>query len=273
MFGGEANKKCPCGTPGLWSENWFNQAIRVPSLVGDTCLLLKNYLSPNQIASCVKIQSRAFQQVKSMKGANLLDISSIGISLSLFRNDSALLKNALTKFYDGVFINSGTLQDGIQSDGSFMQHGGLLYNGNYGKDFINSLIAVFIETKGTSLIPPRKVQIAFEILLSGSEWMIMADSKLNKLLWQYSAVGRMISFKYSDEMSTGGVAIDLEKVKESAEGWDTEAALDAITNRLSSSHNKNANQGNLVGTRYFYNADYMVRGNTACLIMLADVIT
>ncbi|KAI7894164.1 galactose mutarotase-like domain-containing protein [Mucor mucedo] len=193
-----------------------------------------------------------------MKGANLLDISSIGISLSLFKNDSSLLRNALTKFYNGVFINSNTFNDGIQSDGSFMQHGGLLYNGNYGKDFINSMISVFIETKGTNLVPPREAQIAFETLLSGSEWMIMADSKLNKLLWQYSSVGRMISFKYSDEMSTGGVAINIKKLKESAEGWDTEAVLDKITDRLNSSHVKNANQGNLVGTRYFYNADYMI---------------
>lgn len=266
MFGGIAKKNCPCGTPGFWCKNWFNQAIRVPSLIGDTCLLLRSQLTTSQKASCTKIQARSFQKIGGMTGANLLDMSSIGISLSLLNDDPVLLQNALNKFYNGVFINPMTFGDGIQSDGSFMQHAGLLYNGNYGKDYINALISVFIETKGTSLVPSREVQIAFETLLSGSEWMIMADAKLNKLLWQYSAIGRMISFKYPDKMSSGGVAIDIKKVEKSAEGWDTEAALDAITNRLSASHAKNSNQGDLIGTRYFYNADYMVNsGVTICL--------
>lgn len=256
--GGVAGKKCPCGTPGLWNKNWFDQVILVPDLIGDTCLLLKEKLSTSQRASCTAIQARAFDKITGKTGANLLDISSIGISMGLLDDDPVLLQTALNDFYGGVFINPVTAGDGIQSDGSFMQHAGLLYSGNYGKDYINDLISVFVETKGTSLVPSRAVQTAFETLLSGSEWMIMADSKLNKLLWQYSVIGRMISFKYSDEMASGGVAIDIAKIEESSEGWDTEVVLDVITDRLSAAHDEDANQGDLIGTRYFYNADYLV---------------
>ncbi|KAI8059771.1 galactose mutarotase-like domain-containing protein [Thamnidium elegans] len=219
----------------------------------------------SQLASCTKIQARAFAKVTSklrtisvLTGANLLEVSSIGINLALLNNDSAMLKVALDAFYGGVFINSTPAGDGIQSDGSFMQHAGLLYNGNYGKDYINDLLSVFIETKGTNMVPPPDVQTAFETLLSGTEWMIMADTKLNKLLWQYSVIGRMVSFRHSDGQASGGVAIDISKISRGSEGWLTESKIDAITDRLNAPHTGDANQGDLVGTRYFYNADYMV---------------
>jgi len=68
----------------------------------------------------------------------------------------------------------------------------------------------------------------------------------------------MISFRYSDNQASGGVAIDINKVEASAEGWEKEADVVAITDRLQAPSTDDANQGDLVGTRYFYNADYMV---------------
>lgn len=264
--GGINGSQCPCGTPGLWNKNWFAQVIAVPGTVGDICLLLKSELNFDQLSSCNRIQARAFAKVTSnlrtinvVTGANLLEVASIGINLALLNEDSGMLKVALDAFYGGVFINPTPAGDGIQSDGSFMQHAGLLYNGNYGKDYINDLLSVFIETKGTNLVPPPEVQAAFETLLSGTEWMVMADTKLDKLMWQYSVIGRMVSFKYIDGQASGGVAIDISKISEGSEGWETESKIDAITDRLNAPHTEDANQGDLVGTRYFYNADYMVR--------------
>lgn len=263
-YGGTATKKCPCGTPGLWTKNWFDQVILVPKLVGDICLLLKDKLTPAQKDQCTMIQGRAVarlgHKVKSgtLTGANLLDVSSVGISLALLNDDASMLQNSLTFFYNGIFINTKTAGDGIQSDGSFMQHGGVLYNGNYGKDFINDVLAVMIETKETRLAPSETVQEAFETLMSGTEWMIMADTKLNKLMWQYSPIGRMVSFMYKDKQASGGVAFDINQVKEGSEGWTTEKDFEEIVQRLSDSHTEDANQGQLVGTRYFYNSDYMV---------------
>lgn len=243
----------------------YNQIIGTPSYIGDICLLLKEQLTTSQLEICTRIQARSYatidtglRTVSSFTGANLLDIASVGITLGLQNQDADILKAALEDFYGGVEISSKVAGDGIQSDGSFMQHAGLLYNGNYGKDYINDLLSVFTETKETDLAPPTSAQTAFEILMSGSEWMMIADTKLKSLLWQYSVIGRMISFRYSDDQSSGGVAIDINKVEESAEGWDTEANVVAITDRLQTPSTDDANQGDLVGTRYFYNADYMV---------------
>jgi hypothetical protein len=116
---------------------------------------------------------------------------------------------------------------------------------------------VFIETAGTKLEPSTIEQNAFATLIDGTEWMIVGDSKLNLILWQYSAIGRMISTKYADGQASGGVDINIADIADSGEKWDNHALFDKITDRLSQP-TKNANQGGLVGTRYFYDADYLV---------------
>jgi hypothetical protein len=68
----------------------------------------------------------------------------------------------------------------------------------------------------------------------------------------------MISFRYSDGQASGGVDIDAEKIEDGAEGWANEADIDEITDRLEQPTDVSANQGNLTGTRYFWNSDYMV---------------
>ncbi|KAI8367000.1 chondroitin AC/alginate lyase [Choanephora cucurbitarum] len=263
--GGVASMNCPCGTPGLWSKNWFNQLIGIPSAIGDTCLLLRNELNESQKKRCITIQARAFAKVTSMTqaisvltGANLLDVADIGITLAMFKDDLEMLKTALEAFYDGVTISETTAGDGIQADGSFIQHKGILYNGNYGKDFASDVLAVFTETVGLDIGPSESALTAFKTLMDGSEWMMIADTKLQQLLWQYSAIGRMVSFKYSDQQSSGGVVLDLKEIAKSAQGSATEKEMQAISDRLNGSPTGNANQGNLIGTRYFYNSDYMV---------------
>lgn len=45
-----------------------------------------------------------------------------------------MLTDAYSRIHNEVIIENATLADGIRADGSFGQHGGVLYNGNYGKD-------------------------------------------------------------------------------------------------------------------------------------------
>ncbi|KAI9485213.1 MAG: chondroitin AC/alginate lyase [Benjaminiella poitrasii] len=263
--GGKSGHNCPCGTPGLWNTNWFSQIIAVPKYVGDICLVLKGHLTSSQLASCETIQARSFNTIggptppsKKYTGANLLDVSSVGFSLGLLTDNVTEVQRALDYFYSGALINPVVAGDGIQADGSFMQHAGLLYNGNYGKDYIGDLLSILIETKETSVVPELEAQKAFATLMSGTEWMIIADVKLHTLLWQYSVIGRMVSFKYSSKQASGGVDIDFEKVNKSTDGWENQGTFDGIVDRLKTPSTDNANQGELVGTRYFYNADYMI---------------
>lgn len=67
-----------------------------------------------------------------MTGANILDVASIGVNLALFTSNVTLITEAYGRINAEVILEPGVMIDGIKPDGSFGQHGGLLYNGNYG---------------------------------------------------------------------------------------------------------------------------------------------
>jgi hypothetical protein len=45
-----------------------------------------------------------------------------------------MLRDAYSRIHNDVIVENAVAADGIRPDGSFGQHGGLLYTGNYGKD-------------------------------------------------------------------------------------------------------------------------------------------
>ena len=67
-------------------------------------------------------------------GANLLDIAKIGIDNGLLNQNVTIIADAYSRIHAEVTIQNAIASDGIRADGSFGQHGGVLYNGNYGKD-------------------------------------------------------------------------------------------------------------------------------------------
>jgi len=101
-------------------------------------LLFNSSLSSTQANSCTSILTRAYDTFYAGKsfltGANILDVASIGVNLALLTSNSTLVTEAYDHINAEVIIQPGAMVDGIKPDGSFGQHGGLLYNGNYGKD-------------------------------------------------------------------------------------------------------------------------------------------
>ncbi len=72
--------------------------------------------------------------IGEMTGANTLDIAKISVDLGLLTENNKAIGNAYTAAHHEVVIQDAVKVDGIKADGSFTQHGGVLYNGNYGKD-------------------------------------------------------------------------------------------------------------------------------------------
>lgn len=86
-----------------------------------------------------------------LTGANALDVAKIGIDNSLLNYNVSLLTDAYRRVHTELQIKNGIQVDGIRADGSFGtayfsllkdiflkcrqsgQHGGMLYNGNYGE--------------------------------------------------------------------------------------------------------------------------------------------
>lgn len=59
-------------------------------------------------------------------------MSKIGIDQGVRALNATLVTEAYGRIHAQMVLSPGILADGIKPDGSFGQHTGLLYNGNYG---------------------------------------------------------------------------------------------------------------------------------------------
>lgn len=98
-------------------------------------------LTETQINNCTHITTRTFgtfgHNVNGLgfaTGANTLDIAKIGIDSGLLINNASILMDGYARIHNEVVVQNAVKADGIRPDGSFGQHGGIIYNGNYGKD-------------------------------------------------------------------------------------------------------------------------------------------
>ncbi|TFK57256.1 polysaccharide lyase family 8 protein [Heliocybe sulcata] len=257
------DSQCPCGTPGLWNTNWFSNVILIPNLVAETCLILADpvsSLTPTQESNCTHITTRAYSTFTSgqgfVSGANILDIAKIGVDEGLRTSNASLLVDAFGKIHDEVQIHDAVASDGIRRDGSFGQHTGLLYNGNYGKDYTNDDLGIELEAEGTQLAATNDSRAALETLIDGDQWMIYRNVLTGVLHWDFSALPRFISFPVADSQATASINLNLSQILELGQAWDS-SILQNVANSLS--HNtSDANAGKLYGNRMFYNNDYMV---------------
>ncbi|KAH9918354.1 polysaccharide lyase family 8 protein [Epithele typhae] len=257
--GGTGN--CPCGTPGFWNTNWFPNLIGVPVLVGDTCLILgNNTLSDTQFGNCTNILERTFGTFASdewfITGANILDMAKCGITAALLAENTTGLADAYGHVHSEVVVQDATFADGIRPDGSFGQHTGIIYNGNYGKDYSNDVIALEITAGGTEFAAGDDSKSAFETLMDGNLWMIYKNIKTGILHWDFSVTGRMITFAVSDEQATSSILINTTLLAELGQLWGSDTISSAASQLTSDTDN--ANVGSVKGNRMFYDNDYMV---------------
>ncbi|KAG6911939.1 hypothetical protein DXG01_000187 [Tephrocybe rancida] len=254
--------KCPSSA--LPSERG-TQIILIPDLVGQSCILLDGTLAPAQVVGCVNIMARSYNTfdtnipgVGFLTGANTLDVASVGIDLALLTVNATILSDAFRRVHLELVVENTAKADGIRADGSFGQHGGILYNGNYGKDYANDILAFEIEAGGTQFAANPTSQAAFETLFDGDRWMIYQNSETGTLHWDFSALGRFISFPVIDDQATGSIKINLTQVLELGEQWSSDPLIN-FAESLSGSVT-NANAGSLKGNRMFFTNDYMPFG-------------
>ncbi|KAI7871157.1 chondroitin AC/alginate lyase [Spinellus fusiger] len=263
---------CPCGTPGFWNTNWYDQMIAMPETIGAACILLKSALTTFQYNNCVTVTQRSYSRINTslngvgvMTGANRVDVSIIGAMLGLLTNNPTTFSSALNNFYGSVVV-SATGSDGIQADGAFLQHNSQIYNGNYGQDYMGEALRVFIQTAGTSFAPNQATQSAFLTVIAGSEWLMMQQPDKSQW-WHYSVVGRMIASPSSYKQASGGVTLNINSISQATTGWANKPSFDAIVSRINNG-NYVGPQGQLTGTRFFYSSDYMVHRTTHSVVTL-----
>ncbi|KAF7436855.1 hypothetical protein PC9H_003688 [Pleurotus ostreatus] len=255
---------CPCGTPGFWNQNWFSNVILIPGWVGQVCTLLGDSLSADELDSCIRITRRAFNTFSTginhlsagITGANALDIAGVGVDLALFTGNSTLLSEAFSRVNAEVVIQDAVKADGIRADGSFGQHAGLLYNGNYGKNYVVDVLALEIATGGTEFGASADSMGAFSTLIEGNQWMIFQNTLTKVLHWDFSVLGRIISLPVVDNQPTASLKINITQIQVLGQLWDSPT----ITSAFNALHSPGStvNAGALNGNRMFYANDYMV---------------
>ncbi|EJF60682.1 polysaccharide lyase family 8 protein [Dichomitus squalens LYAD-421 SS1] len=259
---------CPCGTPGFWNTNWFSNIIGIPELVGESCNLLgAANMTPTQLSNCSNILDRAFgtfgrsvNGLGFLTGANTLDVAKIGIDSGLLTNNATLVTAGYLRIHREVVVQNATRADGIREDGSFGQHGGIIYNGNYGKDYTNDVLALEIAAAGTQFSAQNantSSQAAFETLLGGDLWMVYRNVITGVQHWDFSVLPRFITFPVSDNQATASLKINISQIQELGNLWGSET-IQSVYNSLAV-NSWTANSGDIIGNRMFYDNDYMVQ--------------
>lgn len=192
-----------------------------------------------------------------LTGSNTLNVAKIGLDQGLLSNNNSLVTDAFTRVHNEVVIQQNATADGIRPDGSFGQHEGILYNGNYGKDYTNDDLDLEVEAGGTRFEAGAASKDALATLLDGDTWMLYQNVLTGVLHWDFSVLGRFISFPVIDAQATGSIKINITEIHQLGVEWDSDALM-----KIADSLQKNttdANMGSLKGNRNFYDNDYMVQ--------------
>ncbi|KAG6906113.1 hypothetical protein DXG01_015861 [Tephrocybe rancida] len=274
---------CPCSTPGFWNTNWSGNIVLIPTWVGQVCLLLGDSLTASERSGCSTITGRAYATfqtgingVKAITGANTLDIASIGIDLGLSTSNMTLVLDAYAKVHSELSIKDGIKADGIRADGSFGQHSGIIYNGNYGKDYANDILALELAADDTEFQATSTSKAAFTTLLDANQWMIFRNVLTGVLHWdfvsislalvffdrlahrrQQSVLGRIIGLPVSLNQPTANLRMNLTQIQVLGQKWNSPAISQIFDNLALNT--TDANAGALEGNRMFYANDYMVQ--------------
>ncbi|KAG9240474.1 polysaccharide lyase family 8 protein [Calycina marina] len=259
--GGEDDYNCPCGTPGLWNQNWYDQAILIPQLCSLTCLLIKDAnLTDTQLAGCERIPLRAYDLTDMsygnggyLTGSNAVNVMQNSVSLALFMENGTILTDAYTRIMALMTFEDVEMEDGIHRDGSFLQHDGVLYNSNYGKDFLNAFIQVGGEAVGTEFEPGNSTMEAIAAQVRGNEWMIVVDEETGQEYWDVNAIGRFVAFATSDLMANSDINFNVTKLATATSNFvGANNISDTIQRLLSNGTEK------LIGNKGLWASDLMV---------------
>ncbi|KAI8065690.1 galactose mutarotase-like domain-containing protein [Gongronella butleri] len=256
--GGLSNATCPCGTPGFWNTNWYDQVIGIPKLSSVACVFVQANLTDAESAGCQRLMSRSWSQIDQflnglgyITGANTLDVSSVGLGLALFTNNQTIMGDVF-QHVNGQIETLVDPNDGIKVDGSFFQHDGVLYNGNYGAVLQNDYLLFAAYSANTTFDSTADEKSIFAASLEGTEWMTMYDAVSKIVRWEYSCLGRMVSMS-----SYSRFGVNIGQYSNATSTWLQYPALSASAKRLQTT-GSTANPGQLNGNRMFWEADYMI---------------
>ena len=113
--------------------NWWHNDIGVPKKMTAVLLMLRDELSPEEIAGGLKVLERS---KFGMTGQNKAWLAGNNLMKGLLIDDEALVIKAKEQIAEEIYV---TDSEGIQRDWSFHQHGPQIQFGNYGLAYADGI--------------------------------------------------------------------------------------------------------------------------------------
>ncbi len=186
-YGDTRVKAAISGGLDYWLEHdfirpWWYETIGTPSALSKVLLLFDGELSDAQREKGLEIVDRA---TMTSTGQNLVWHASIVAAGGILRRDPRVVARAYRRIAREIRI---TMEEGIQPDFSFHQHGPCVYNHGYGAGFTSDCARLAALLSRTAFAFSReKVDILTRYILDGSQWMARGRTP------EYGAKGREIT--------------------------------------------------------------------------------
>ena len=181
------------------NPNWWWNVIGVPRIMGGIVILMADAFRTRELKAVMPILKR---RVNARTGQNLLwALVQQIIYASLEESEPAMLD--ASRQIAGLVTMSPLGQEGIQADGSFHQHGSVLYSGSYGSAFVSDCgLLLYVLNNTRFALPPDCLKNLETLMLDGVQWMYRGPT------FDYGIKGRAISrretqlqkLKYSESL-------------------------------------------------------------------------
>ncbi|MDP4274973.1 MAG: polysaccharide lyase 8 family protein [Bacteroidota bacterium] len=214
--------------------NWWYPQIGVPMTLAPIMILMEDELSVEQKEKGIKILDRA---KIGMTGQNKVWLSGNVLLKSLLLRDVETIRKASASIQEEMKVS---MQEGIQADGSFHQHGPQIQFGNYGLAYVESMIKWISVLRNTPFqFEETKMAILRNYLLEGQQWVTWKNRM------DISACGRQL-FVNSPAQKARSLAYSYKKMQ----------TLDPA---FAGEYNKAMQYQNLVGDKHFWRSDFQVK--------------
>lgn len=194
------------------NPNWWHNQIGMPEGIGDIAILMHSFLDQETLLRAAALVSKGSMAQntrisETWTGANLMWGALNTIRHALLTEDEALLLRATERISDEITVG---MEEGIQEDYSFFQHGPRLYSGGYGRSFLYGVSKTLFLLNGTKYqLPREKAEIILSFLLEGVRPMVQGHA----LDW--SCVGRELTRR--NALDVGSIKTALELLLRTAE--------------------------------------------------------
>lgn len=213
--------------------NWWYQMIGCGRAVGQLSLQFESYLTSAKAINATLFMDQSVWNSFTSTGTNACDIGYVHICNGLLNSNYSLVSEAFAKIastFVYAYSPSPSNPEGPKPDGSYMQHGPQLYNGNYGASAIRTgLLTVSFAANTTFNISGSGYDTLAHVALDGCGNMILYPD----LQWDVAVVGRQFTNPESQNVvGKGGDAYLLDPSVLRMAGGARADELNALADRL-----------------------------------------